>query len=194
MCPLETASAQRFRIKLTPRSRDVCTTENIFLNLRFTYFAVHMPQMACVVMLDLHRIYILRCQRATRRVWKRGEKCLSMEFHQCRGSDPQYELQTLSTFQQCKTATPVKVVCGWIGLTFRWTEKGKKEGMDVPHRFPPPAHVMWLGLVPQLLPGGGRREGREAVGGRGVEWDNYESLYICCLCAFNGFHYRLQFA
>lgn len=29
--------------------------------------------------------------------------------------------------------------------------------MDVPHRFLPPANVMWLGLVPQLLPrkGGG---------------------------------------
>lgn len=35
-----------------------------------------------------------------------------LEFHQCRGSDTQYELQTLSTFQQCKTAAPVKVVCG----------------------------------------------------------------------------------
>lgn len=31
-----------------------------------------------------------------------------MEFHQCERSDMQFELQTLSTFQQCKMTTPFK--------------------------------------------------------------------------------------
>lgn len=62
MGPPETTSAQRFlvqpRLQLTPRYslRDVCKTENIFLNPRDTYFGVHMSEMEYVVMLDLHRM------------------------------------------------------------------------------------------------------------------------------------------
>lgn len=54
--------------------------------------------------------------------------------------------------------------------------EGKKEGMDVPHRFLPPAHVMWLGLTPQLLPWGGwRGQGRRLVG-EGLNGENFKSL------------------
>lgn len=73
MGPPETTSAQRFlvqpRLQLTPRYslRDVCKTENIFLNPRDTYFGVHMSEMEYVVMLDLHRMDPFNCQRATRR-------------------------------------------------------------------------------------------------------------------------------
>lgn len=43
---------------------------------------------------------------------------------------------------------------------------GKKGGMDVPHRFLPPAHVMWFGVTPQLLP---PMRGMERTRG-GVGW------------------------
>lgn len=66
-----------------------------------------------------------------------------MEFNQCGRSNVQYELQTWSAFQQRKTATPLKVeayvcVCPCVGFDIQGE---RKKGMDVPHRFPPPAHV-----------------------------------------------------
>ena len=79
---------------------------------------------------------------------------LPVECHQCRRSDIQYELQTPSTFWQRKMATPLKrggCVCAWFDIQGERIG-GKKGGMAVPHRFFPPAHVMWLGVTPQLLP------------------------------------------
>lgn len=87
-----------------------------------------MSGMACVVVQDLHGMDPFNCQRATRRDWKRGQRFLSMEFHQCRGSDTQYELQTLSTFQQCKTAPPVKVVCVVNRFDIQIDRKGEERG------------------------------------------------------------------
>lgn len=76
--------------------------------------------------------------------------------------------------------------------------EGKKEGMYVPHRFLPPAHVMWLGLVPQLLPWEGVK--RRKRGGcwwmRGWIEEKCECLCIYCWFKCSVFHdidFRLVF-
>lgn len=72
--------------------------------------------------------------------------------------------------------------------------------MGVQHRFLPPAHVMWLGLVPQLLPGEGVkrkkggcwlvRSGMEKILNARVSAACLHGVHDCSLISFH--HWNIQ--